>query len=205
MAVHVKMCGITSASAAKAVSDSGAHAMGLVFYDKSPRSVAAEQARSIVRSVGGLLNVVALFVNPAQEHVESVLSALPINTLQFHGDESSQFCEQFNRPYIKAVRVAGPDSVALAAEAHPNARALLVDAYVPGVEGGTGQQANWAWLPKNCNHSLILAGGLSPENVASAIAQTGIQSVDVSSGIESAPGEKSPDKIRAFMKGVNGV
>ncbi|NNM83417.1 MAG: phosphoribosylanthranilate isomerase [Burkholderiales bacterium] len=199
---RVKICGITRVEDALAAARCGAHAIGLVFYAKSPRHVSIGQAREILRALPPFVGSVALFVNPAREEVEEVLCALPIDLLQFHGEEDGAFCSSFRVPHIKAVRVKpGLDLVQYAA-GYPDAKGILLDAWVEGVQGGTGKSFDWDLVPKNFPLPVILSGGLDPENVTEAIGKVDPWAVDVSSGVESAKGIKDAAKIAAFMRGV---
>ncbi len=197
--VRVKICGITNIEDAQAVVDAGAHALGLVFYEASPRAVDCEQARAIAFAAGPFISVTALFVNPSAYLVGSVVSRVPIQLLQFHGDEDARFCESFQRPYIKAIRMRPDLDVATAIAAHPNASGFLLDAYRPGIPGGTGETFDWGRVPRDSSVPIVLAGGLTPENVAEAIRKTGVYGVDVSGGVESAPGKKDHNQIKSFI------
>lgn len=183
----------------------GADAIGLVFYPPSPRAVTAEQAREIVAALPPFVTTVGLFVDPDVSEVQQVLATVPLGCLQFHGDELARFCEQFDRPYIKAVRMRDDIDIAEAAATYKSTQALLLDTYVADVAGGTGQQFEWSRVPRDCDKSIILAGGLTVENVAQAIEQTQPYAVDVSGGVEQSRGIKDHDRIRAFIKEVNRV
>jgi phosphoribosylanthranilate isomerase len=198
---RVKICGITDGAQARAVSEAGADAMGLVFYPDSPRYVTPERAAEICRDVGPLVTVVGLFVDPNPEWVATVLSTCTLDQLQFHGEEDAGFCEQFARPYIKALRMRPGLDIAAAVAAHPQARAFLLDAYRPGVPGGTGDTFPWERIPPIAR-PWMLAGGLTPENVSTAIGVANPPAVDVSGGVERAPGEKDPTLIRQFINVV---
>lgn len=163
---RIKICGITRAEDAKAVVESGADAIGLVFYPPSPRGVTATQAIDIVAAVPAFVTVTALFVNPSVEEVQSVLDSVRIDLIQFHGDEDDDFCRQFKRPYIKALRVRQASDVVASCLRFPGALAILLDSYKPGVPGGTGETFDWTLVPENPPKPLILAGGLEPGNVA---------------------------------------
>jgi len=196
------MCGITRPEDAREAAQLGADAIGLVFYSKSPRYVSLEAARRVVAALPPFVSVVGLFVDPTPREVERVLEACPIDLLQFHGDESPDFCRQFHRPYLKAVRMrAGIDLPAYAA-AYADARGLLVDAYVEGTAGGTGQCFDWALLPQALPLPLVLSGGLDEHNVAEAVRRVRPAAVDVSSGVEQSKGIKDAARMAAFILGV---
>ena len=202
---RVKVCGITRVEDAKAAVDAGADAIGLVFYEPSPRFVRIKQAREIAASVPAFVSVVALFVNADAEYVQDVLNSVRIDLLQFHGDEENDFCSQFQRPFIKAQRVRETSDVVASCVRFPDALAILLDSYKPGVPGGTGESFDWSLIPKSQTKPLILAGGLTPENVAPAIKQVQPFAVDVSGGVEQSKGIKDPAKIDAFLSEVYGV
>lgn len=205
---RAKICGITLIEDAKAVVAAGADAIGLVFYPPSPRSVTVEQARDIAAAIPAFVTVTALFVNPTVEQVQSVLDAVRIDLIQFHGDEDDGFCQQFNRPYIKAIRVRQASDMVEACVRFPGALSLLLDSYKPGVPGGTGETFDWSLVPENLSKPIILAGGLNPANVANAIQDVKPFAVDVSGGVEAEgpnglqKGIKDASKIQAFMNEV---
>lgn len=203
--VRTKICGITRPEEAKWAAEHGADAIGLVFFAKSKRCVQIEQAQNIVQALPPFVSVVGLFVNESKEKIETILSQVPIDVLQFHGDESAAFCRQFARPYLKAIRVKNQQDIDWAMQTYTDARAILFDAYVEGEYGGTGQQFNWAVLPQTLDRPWILAGGLTPDNVQIAIKQTGAECVDVSGGVEAENGRKSLEKIRAFLHAVQNL
>lgn len=198
--MRVKICGITNCEDAIEAVAAGADALGLVFYRKSPRAVSVEQAAAIANAVSPFVTLVGLFVNAGAAEVEEVLAQVPLNLLQFHGDESAAYCEQFRRPYIKALRMKDGLDVPAAMAEHPRARGFLLDAYRPGVPGGTGESFDWQRVPQNSGQQIILAGGLHPGNVAEAIRVAGPQAVDVSGGVEAEPGRKDPQKVAAFIR-----
>lgn len=199
---RVKICGITRPEDGRLAASLGADAIGLVFYAKSPRAVSLAQARQIVAALPPFVTVVGLFVDPDPVDVETVLAACPLDVLQFHGDESPAFCRSFQRPYLKAVRMRpGFDLSACAAE-YCDARAMLVDAFVEGVPGGTGQRFDWALLPETLPLPLILSGGLGPDNVEAAVRQVKPAAVDVSSGVEQSRGIKDAAAMAAFIQGA---
>lgn len=196
---RVKICGITSVEDARAVVDAGAEALGLVFYAASPRAVTIEQARAIALAAGPFTVVTGLFVDADPEFVAAVLKQVPLQLLQFHGDENRDYCESFERPYMKAIRMRPELDVAAAIAGHPGAAGILLDAYRPGVPGGTGKTFDWARVPRQSAKPLVLAGGLTEINVADAIRATQVYGVDVSGGVESAPGKKDHGKITSFI------
>ncbi|MDH5407572.1 MAG: phosphoribosylanthranilate isomerase [Gammaproteobacteria bacterium] len=202
MRTRAKICGLTRTEDVAAAVEAGADAIGLVFYTPSPRHVDIEHAAKLAKSAPAFVTVVGLFVNASEADVNSVIDKVDIDLLQFHGDESEAFCRSFNRPYIKAVRVASAKDITQADREFSTARALLLDTYVEGTPGGTGESFDWSMIPADTKRPLILAGGLNPENVATAIKTVKPYAVDVSGGVESAKGIKDHDKIRAFMKEV---
>jgi len=177
----------------------GAEALGLVFYAASPRAVGIEQARAIALAAGPFTVVTGLFVNADPEFVTAVLNQVPLQLLQFHGDEDLAYCESFARPYMKAIRMRPELDVAAAIAQYPSASGILLDAYRAGVPGGTGETFDWARVPQFSTTPLVLAGGLTSANVASAIQATQVYGVDVSGGVESAPGKKDHGKITSFI------
>jgi phosphoribosylanthranilate isomerase len=201
MKTKVKICGITSVKDAEAAVSAGADAIGLVFYQKSPRAVEKELAREIAMAVGAFTCVTGLFVNEAPEIVQQVLDAVPLNLLQFHGDESREQCTAYGRPWIKALRVQQPEQIDEQIQAYSDARGILLDSYVAGKPGGTGEVFNWSALPP-LKQQVILAGGLDADNVASAMTQVKPYAVDVSGGVEQSPGIKDHQKINDFIQAV---
>jgi phosphoribosylanthranilate isomerase len=202
MRTRVKICGITRPEDGQAAARAGADAIGLVFYEQSPRCVDILQAQEICAALPPFVTVVGLFVNAGRERVSAVLDALPVDLLQFHGAESARDCEGFGRPYIKAIAMqAGVDPLQ-AMGAHPVAAGFLLDAYQPLTHGGGGVAFDWNAMPQWTEKPAILAGGLNADNVAQAVALTRPYAVDVSSGVETAKGIKSADKIEAFIRGV---
>lgn len=198
--VRIKICGITSVADGVAAVQAGAHAIGLVFYAKSPRAVSLAQAKEIAAAVGPFVTVVGLFVDAGPEFVHQAAVVAGLQLLQFHGDESREYCEQFQRPYMKAIRMRPELDVLQAINEYPSATGILLDAYRPGIPGGTGETFDWQRVPAQSLRPLILAGGLTPANVASAIQATGVYGVDVSGGVESAPGKKDKEKIDQFIQ-----
>ena len=202
---RIKICGITRVEDAQVAAHSGADALGLVFYGKSPRHVSVQQAVLLAAAVPPFVTVVGLFVNPSEDEVRNVLCEVPLDALQFHGEEEPEFCAHFNRPYLKAIRVkSGVDLVQCAAR-YKGAQALLLDAYIEGAHGGTGASFDWALIPPNLPLPVVLSGGLHVGNVAEAIRQVRPYAVDVSSGVEAAKGIKDAAKIAAFINEVKQI
>lgn len=202
MRTRVKICGITRPLDAEAAIQHGADALGLVFYAPSPRAVTIEQAKEIVAGLPPYVTVVGLFVNEEKDRIDEVLSKVRIDLLQFHGDETPEECISYSRPFTKAIRMR--DGVDLIAEInrYSQADALLLDTYRKGIPGGTGDSFNWELIPAEVADSIVLAGGLTPENVEQAIRQVHPYAVDVSGGVEMEKGIKDREKIAAFMRGV---
>ncbi|MCU1773874.1 MULTISPECIES: phosphoribosylanthranilate isomerase [unclassified Pseudomonas] len=201
-AVRSKICGITRIEDALAAVEAGADAIGFVFYAKSPRAVSVQQARAIIQALPPFVTTVGLFVNASRCELGEILDAVPLDLLQFHGDEVAADCEGWHRPYIKALRVKAGDDIAAAVDAYPSASGVLLDTYVEGVPGGTGEAFDWSLIPQTLSKPLILAGGLTPENVADAVARVKPYAVDVSGGVEASKGIKDHAKIRAFINAV---
>jgi phosphoribosylanthranilate isomerase len=197
---RVKICGITSVEDAKKAVDAGADAIGLVFYQPSPRAVSIIQAKAIVSSLAPFVTVVALVVNATYEFVNELLASVSVDVLQFHGDESAVFCQQFNKPYIKAIRMRPELVLSKCFTEYQQAQALLLDAYQKGVPGGTGENFDWQRIPKQRPMPIVLAGGLNPSNVQDAINTVKPYAVDVSGGVELQPGLKDVEKVNAFIK-----
>lgn len=193
--IRTKICGFTRPEDAAAAAELGIDAIGLVFFSGSKRCVSPQQAAQIVRALPPFVTVVGLFVNENAETIERTLAQVPLDMLQFHGDETPEFCRRFNRPYLKAVRVQSREDIIQAARDYPDARALLLDAYRADGYGGTGHTFDWQMLPESLPLPWILSGGLNTDNLAAALQQTGARSIDISSGAESAPGIKSAEKI----------
>lgn len=205
MRTRVKICGITRPEDALKAAHLGADAIGLVFFDQSPRAVDVDMAKDIIAALPPFVSVVGLFVNPTPRQVAAVLHRVPLDLLQFHGNEEPGECTCYNKPYIKAIRVRGGINLHDQVKRYATARGLLLDTYVPGVPGGTGQPFDWSLVPKNLNKHIILAGGLTPKNVWQVISAVRPFAVDVSSGVELEKGIKDPEKMAAFIRGVNNV
>lgn len=199
---RIKFCGITRPADADAAVRLGADALGLVFDARSPRCVAPAAARALARQLPPFVQTVALFRDAGAEAVLAVLETLAPDLLQFHGRETPEFCAQFAWPYLKAVPMAEPQDLGDWALRYGEARALLLDAHRAGGMGGTGRSFDWSAIPRSSPKPLVLAGGLTPDNVAQAITMARPYAVDVSSGIESAPGIKDPERMRRFIEEV---
>jgi phosphoribosylanthranilate isomerase len=182
--------------------DAGADAIGLVFYAKSPRAVTVQQAQAILAALPPFVTTVGLFVDCQRSELNAILDAVPLDLLQFHGDESPAACEGFRRPYIKALRVKPGDDIAARIGLYGSAAGVLLDTFVPGVPGGTGEAFDWSLVPQGLTVPIILAGGLTPENVRAAIERVRPYAVDVSGGVEASKGVKDSDKIHAFVRAV---
>jgi phosphoribosylanthranilate isomerase len=198
-AVRVKICGITRGADLHAAVAAGADALGFVFTDRSKRVLKVAQAAGLVAEVPAFVSRVALFMNQDPKWVADVLDRVPVNLLQFHGDEDADYCRQFGLPYIKAVSMSSARVLAQAQNDYRDAAALLLDSHAPGGVGGTGQQFDWSMVPQ-ASMPLVLAGGLDPGNVRQAVVRVKPWAVDVSSGVEDAPGIKNPVKMRDFIK-----
>jgi len=198
--IRVKVCGITRPGDALSAIELGVDAIGLVFYPPSSRAVDIAVAREIVAALPPFVTTVGLFLDAEAAEVEAVLEAVALDLLQFHGQESPVDCARFDRPYIKAVPMAGAGAEEVLAYAgrFPEARGLLLDSHVGGGLGGLGKRFDWSRIPARLPRPLILAGGLNPDNVAEVLSHRPY-AVDVSSGVESAPGIKDPAKMHAFM------
>lgn len=203
--VRSKICGITRIEDALSAVEAGADAIGLVFYAKSPRAVSVQQARAIIAALPPFVTTVGLFVDASRCELGEILDAVPLDLLQFHGDETPAACDGFHRPYIKALRVKPGDDIAVQVALYKNASGVLLDTYVPGIPGGTGEAFDWSLVPAQLSKPVILAGGLTAENVSQAITQVRPYAVDVSGGVESAKGIKDAAKINAFMQAVRRV
>jgi phosphoribosylanthranilate isomerase len=202
---RIKICGLTQLEDVIAAVHSGANALGLVFYEKSPRYVSLPQAIELTEVVFPFVTIVGLFVNPTAESVREVLKYVHLDVLQFHGEESPEFCAQFGRPYLKALRVRkGMDLVKYATD-YVGAQGLLLDTYVEGIHGGTGSAFDWSLIPHDLPLPVIISGGLNDSNVAAAIRQIRPYAVDVSSSVEISKGIKDAEKIALFIAAVNKI
>jgi phosphoribosylanthranilate isomerase len=202
MPTAVKICGITCVEDALTAARAGAHAIGLVFYPGSPRCIDAGRARAIAERLPPFVTVVGLFVDQLPEDVSRVLREVPLNLLQFHGDESPEVCARFAVPYIKGIRVGAVTDLLQCAAVYRSAKALLLDAFDETAHGGTGRPFDWGLVPRDLPLPVVLAGGLTAANVGDAIRAVRPWAVDVSSGVEREKGIKDAAKIAAFMRGV---
>ena len=202
MRTRVKICGFTQVQDAVAAANLGVDAIGLVFYPPSPRNVNINRAIEIVNALPAFVTIVALFVDESEVQIREVLSKLPIGCIQFHGDEPAEACGIYNKPYIKAIRMKpGLDVLEIANKYH-DASALLLDAYHPGIKGGSGSRFDWDLIPKQCSLPVILAGGLQADNVKQAVESVRPYALDVSSGVEGSKGIKDVAKMAAFVQEI---
>jgi phosphoribosylanthranilate isomerase len=199
MTVRVKICGITSSEQAQMAQQQGADALGLVIYEKSPRYVNLEQAAKIRASITSDCLAIVLLVNPIESLVKQVIEQVKPDFIQFHGDETPEFCHQFDFPFIRAVRMREGLDINTEVAAYSAEGGFLFDAWSDDLYGGTGHSFDWSRLPTTTDYQLILAGGLTAENVNQAVAMTKPYMVDVSGGVESSPGIKDPQKVKAFI------
>ena len=199
---RIKICGITTPEDARIAVEHGADAIGLVFYPKSPRAVTIEQAQDIAAAVPPFVTVVALFVDESASAIRAVLEQVSIGLLQFHGDEDAEFCRQFDRPWIKALRVRPETDITGSCREFGGASGLLLDAWQDGVPGGTRKTFDWALADGDYPMPVVLAGGLHADNVGEAIASLKPFAVDVSGGVEAEPGRKDQQRIKEFIAAV---
>lgn len=200
--MQIKVCGITRHEDALAAASMGVDAIGFVLWSGSKRGVTVADAVRLCEGLPPFLTLTALLVNPSATLVEDVLSHLPVNLLQFHGDEKPEFCERWHFPYIRALKAVPGANLVEQAEGYPGARGFLLDSVHQGQFGGTGQAFDWTLVPEDLGRPLILAGGLNAANVGQGIQRLRPAAVDVSSGVESAPGVKDHEKIQRFVEAV---
>jgi phosphoribosylanthranilate isomerase len=203
MRTRVKICGFTRVDDAVFAARAGADAIGLVFYAPSPRNVDIALAIEITSALPAFTSVVALFVDETAARIHEVLAQVPIDCIQFHGDEPADFCRSFGKRYIKAIRMQDGVDIGEVAKSYHDAAGLLLDAYHPQAKGGTGSSFDWDLIPKHCELPIILAGGLDERNAKLAVAIVKPYAVDVSSGVEAEKGIKDCQKIAAFIKAVD--
>lgn len=199
---RIKICGIGSLQDAQQAVAAGAHALGFVFYPPSPRYIVPELAARIIADLPPFVTSTGLFVNEQSEVVSRIIEQTRLDLLQFHGDETAEFCQQFARPYIKAIRMQESTDLQIQAAEFSSARALLLDTYRPGLPGGTGVCFDWSLIPEPLRSRIILAGGLTPDNVRQAIQEIQPFGVDVSGGVETVKGKKDPAKVKRFCNEV---
>lgn len=202
--VRIKICGLTRNQDVQVAVAEGVDALGFVLYAPSSRAVTAEQAALLIKHAPAFVTTVALFVDESAEEIYRALDVCSFDLLQFHGDESPEFCRQFNRPYMKAIRVRSAEDIQRAVQQYPDTKALLLDAYVENLPGGTGQAFDWRLIPE-LSIPWILAGGLNANNVADAVNQVKPFAVDVSGGVEASKGIKDVQKIKDFISEVRNV
>jgi len=199
---RIKICGICSVADAMSACNAGADSIGLVFVDQSPRKVKADTAIEIVSKIPPFITIVGLFVNNSRDEILQVLSRVHLDLLQFHGDEDEAFCDSFDLPYIKVIRVKKDTDLSAFCFKYASAKGILLDSYKKGIAGGTGEAFDWDLIPEDLPLPVILAGGLNPGNVAEAVKKTRPWAVDVSSGVEASPGNKDREKIEQFIGAV---
>ena len=199
---RVKICGLRDPAHARVAAEAGADAVGLVFYAPSPRFVAPEAAARVCAVLPPFVAAVGLFVDASEADIRRILSQVPLDLLQFHGDEPPDFCERFARPYVRAVRMERGTDLLEYAHRFSSAKALLLDAHSPGTPGGTGLTFDWKAVPADLPMPIILSGGLDATNVGRAVREVRPWAVDVSSGVESGRGLKDPAKIVEFIRSV---
>jgi len=202
MRTRVKICGITRIEDAAAAVAAGADAIGMVFDPRSPRCVTLDEARAVAGAVPPFVALVGLFVDADTAHVRTALQGVRLNLLQFHGDETPEQCRSYDRPYIKAISMRAGVDLQEQARRYGDAGGLLLDSHVPDRAGGSGQTFDWSRVPSDLGRPIILAGGLTVENVRAAIRRVHPSAVDVSSGVEISPGIKDHGKISAFIDAV---
>jgi len=199
---RIKICGLKDAGMARHAASCGADAVGVVFHKPSPRYVSPDEAAKVAASLPPYVMAVGLFVNAPESEIREILSQVPLQMLQFQGEEDSSFCESFRMPYVRAVRMEEGTDLLEYARRFSRARALLLDAHVPGLAGGTGRSFDWKAIPRDLPIPVILSGGLTPENVGRAVREVKPWAVDVSSGVEAERGVKDPRKIEEFIRSV---
>lgn len=203
MRTRVKICGFTRAEDAVYAAQLGVDAIGLVFYPLSPRNVDIERAVEIVNALPAFVSVVALFVDEREARIREVLDRVPVDCLQFHGDEPGEACRIYGKRYMKAVRMREDIDIAALARRYHDAAGLLLDAWHPDAKGGTGSRFDWDLIPRQCALPIVLAGGLAADNATQAVQAVRPYALDVSSGVEAEKGIKDALKMAAFLRAVN--
>jgi len=199
---RIKICGVTRQQDAECAIEAGVDALGFMFWAPSKRFIAVDKAAKIVDQLSPYVTTVAVFVDPTAAEVDAVVENVAIDSLQFHGHESADFCTRFGRPFVKALAMRPDQDVSGFCLQYHQADGVLLDTYRPGTPGGTGQQFSWQWIPRQLSLPVILAGGLAPENITEAVCTVRPYAVDVSSGVESSPGCKNPKKLQALCRAV---
>ena len=205
MATRIKICGVTTKEVAQLCVHQGVDAIGLVFCPTSSRAVSGEKAKAIVRGLSPFTQIVGLFMNASREEVASVLDKVPLTLLQFHGEEEASFCESFKRPYLKSIGMGKTIDIRKYMGLYQSARGFLLDSNVRGMAGGSGHTFDWSTIPSELKRTIILAGGLNIDNIAEAIRTVQPYAVDLSSGVESSKGVKSPALIKEFIQEIKRV
>jgi len=203
--MKIKICGLTDPENSKQIASLDIHAIGLVFFNESPRAVSIEQANEIIQELPPFINKVGLFVNASSNFVDQVLNSVNIDTIQFHGDESSSDCSQFQMPFIKAIRMREGINLLSQAEEFSSASGLLLDSFEEDSYGGTGKSFDWNLIKNNLDLPIILAGGLNKDNVISAIEKTQPYAIDISSGVETEKGIKDIEKTKEIIEIVKSI
>lgn len=198
------MCGMTRTEDIAMAATLGIDAIGLIFYAGSSRCISVENAKLLLQHKPLFMDIVAVMVNPTEEQVNQIITELPVQWLQFHGDESPEFCAGFNKPYIKAMSATSAEYITQMMQLHTHASAFLLDTPSPAGRGGSGEVFDWNIIPSRPNAPLVLAGGLNAKNVKRAISETNVNAVDVCSGIEQSPGIKNHDKMTQFVNALRG-
>lgn len=202
--VRIKMCGMTSVQDIEHAVACGVDAIGLIFYSESRRNITIDHAKLLLRTIPLFVDVVAVMVNPQVAYVEKIINELSVQWLQFHGDESPEFCAQFKKPYIKSVAVSRTTIIDETMRLHPKASAILLDTPSLMQRGGTGKVFNWSMIPSERTKPIILAGGLNASNVKVAVVATSPYAVDVCSGVEKSPGIKDHEQMIKFVNALRG-
>ena len=195
--IPTKICGITNLSDAQCALENGTSAIGFIFYEKSPRAISIENAKIISDQITGEISRIGVFVNHEKDFIDEAISEVPLNMIQLHGDESPEFCNQFDVPVIKALRIK--DDASLSIMDQYKVDGFLLDTFSKDHYGGTGETFDWSLLNKKSNTPIILSGGLNPENILDAISAVNPSAVDINSGVESSPGLKDHSKIEQLF------
>ena len=202
---RIKICGISRLCDAQLVADLGGDAIGLVFHSQSPRAVEVDSAVKIRQAMPPFVTVTALFMNENESWVRQVMEKVQPDCIQFHGEETPEFCRQWSRPFIKAIPMGSVKDASRYAQQFPGAQGFLLDSNVAGRQGGSGDTFDWSKIPSTFDFPLVLAGGLNPSNVAAAIIQVKPWGIDVSSGVEQSKGIKNSELIVQLFNEVKRV